>query len=232
MQRRVILIYGQTGSGKTTFARRLLAQASRALVVDADFGEFQGQEFADYSEMVDALEAMRAFGSRVPFRVSYSPYDDEHALMFDLAVSLGNVELFLEEGDRFDYLFEYQRVVIRGRHYGVSVVAVGLNWAVLPKALRRQATRVVAFAQTDPDDIHELARQVGPLAYDMGPDEQGRLRHPPFSYLDWTPRGGARIFGPDGKPLTAAPPACYIPRDAAPGPASESKEPTDSEATQ
>lgn len=166
--------------------------------MDADFGEIGGVEFGEFSDMVRWLEARQCFKSQVPFRVCYSPFDDEHGLVFDLAASLENCELYLEEGDRFDYEMEYQRIVVRGRHYGVGVVAVGLNYVLLPKPLRRQATRIVAFQQIDPDDTDALAKQVGPLAYEMGPDEAGKFKHRPFSYLDWNPREGARICPPIG----------------------------------
>mgnify|MGYP001603275800 CR=1 FL=1 len=139
MQREVILISGQTGTGKTTLARRMFAETPRAFLADAGFEEFPARYFGDYSGLIQHLAAIGAFSdfrssslrlSHVPFRVGYTPLTVEHGLIFDAAAELGNLTLYLEEADRFEdpsQLPEYDEVITRGRHYGVSVVAISTH---------------------------------------------------------------------------------------------------------
>lgn len=203
MQRKVTLIFGQTGSGKTTAARQLLSSCPRALVVDAGFGEFPARMFSEFIPLIEHLDAIRAFPtgparpSFVPFRVAYAPRSWEHGPIFSAALELQNLTLFLEEADRFDdpRLFpEYDEIITRGRHFGISIVAVGLHPFKLPTELRRQATAVIAFRQIAPDDIKYLQEIIGDAALTL-PDL------PPFHKIVWTPSTGARSIGPDA-PLT------------------------------
>lgn len=192
MQRDVILISGQTGTGKTTLARRMFGETPRAFLADAGFEEFPARYFGEYPSLVQHLSAIGAFSdfrssslrlSHVPFRVAYTPRLNEHALIFDTAVELGNLTLFLEEADRFadpGQLPEYDEVITRGRHYGISIVAISTHPYGLPKELRRQATRIIAFHQDEPSDLDYLADRIGEAAYTLP-------QLPRFSYLDWAP---------------------------------------------
>ena len=192
MQREVVIITGQTGAGKSSLARRMFDETPRAFLVDADFKEFRCTYYDDYTLFVQHLSARGAFSdfrtppgrlSYVPFRVGYTPLSSEHGLVFDTAAELGNLTLFLEEADRFadpGQLPEYDEVITRGRHYGVSIVAISTHPFGLPKELRRQATRIIAFHQEETSDLDYLANRIGEAAYTLP-------KLPKFSYLDWAP---------------------------------------------
>ena len=192
MQREIILVVGKTGSGKTTWAKSLFAQTPRALLADAGFQEFPALYFAEYPEFVHYARTQGAFSdfqsspfrlSYVPFRWGYTPRIVEEPLIFDTAMELGNCVLFLEEADRFEdprTLQEYDEVISRGRHHGVSIVAVTPHPYGLPKDLRRQATRIIAFNQDEPGDLDYLAARMGDAAYTLP-------SLPRFTYLDWSP---------------------------------------------
>lgn len=196
MQRDVILIFGQTGSGKTHMAKDLFSKCPRAIVAEAGFDEFPALVFRDYASLVLYLDKIGAFENpNVPFRVSYSPLISEHGLIFDLSLEIKNCWLFLEEADRFDdprQFAEYDEVITRGRHYGISICALGLHPYKLPKELRRQATKIICFRQTERSDIEWIAEHVGEKAY-LLPDLSGPPANPPNPYLIWTPQAGAAI---------------------------------------
>ncbi len=209
-QRDVTIIVGQTGSGKTTEAVKTLRSYSRVLVAEADFGEFPVKQFEDAESLLLHLESIRAFPTggkpcHVPFAVGFSPLLAEHNWLFELSRELGNLALVLDEGDRFDLrgLESYDDIITRGRHYGVSLIVVGLHAFALPKDLRRQAQKIVAGLQTELSDCEALAEKCGPLAYELAPDpDTGKWRYPDFTHLIWTPRAGSILVDKNAKPLT------------------------------
>jgi hypothetical protein len=115
------------------------------------------------------------------FRVSYTPLIFEIPCIFDLARVIRNMSLVLEECDRFDdprFFQEYDEIISRGRHYGVSIIAISLYPSKIPAMLRRQATRLISFRQHEPADIQYIGEVVGEHALQL-PDLED------FSYLDW-----------------------------------------------
>lgn len=218
-QRDVTIIVGQTGSGKTTEAVKTLRAYSRVLVAEADFGEFPVKQFEDAETLLLHLESIRAFPQggkpcHVPFAVGFSPLSSEHNWLFELSRELGNLALVLDEGDRFDLrgLDAYDDIITRGRHYGVSLVVVGLHAFALPKDLRRQAQKIVAGLQTELSDCEALAEKCGPLAYELAPDpDTGKWRYPDFTHLVWTPRSGSSLVDRNGKSLTKSHKSVTIP---------------------
>lgn len=212
MQRDVILIYGPTGSGKTTLAGSVIDAYSRVLVVDAAFGEFRADLFSDYEALLNELEKRSAFPQRrvsiggVPskasFRFAYTPNRNERGLIFETGLMLGTCLLVLEEADRFDNtldLPEYDEAIIRGRHDGLSILAMGLRPSFLPKDLRSDVSRIYCFGLTDEDDLEYIAGVAGPKIYEVTPPKDGEK--PPFPYLFWRRGHGAEIISPSAKPL-------------------------------
>lgn len=189
LQREVLQINGQTGSGKSYLAARLFEQEDRAVVAESGFSEFPAKSFRTFTAMMDYLAGLGAFTDKsVPFRVSYSPRLGEEPFMFRLALELGFCSLWLEEADRFGdpkQVRDYNEVVTRGRHYGVSLVVIATNPVRIPTEVRRQATRIISFRQFHPADVAALAEIMGPAA-----EEVPRL--PDFVALEWNRDGSTR----------------------------------------
>ncbi len=196
MQREVKFRLGQTGSGKTWGAAQEFRTRPRAIVAECGYDEFPAIRFAEFPDLVLYLERIGAFSSKsVPFRVSYTPRASEYEFMFALALELGDVWLYLEEADRFGdpkTCYAYDEVVTRGRHDGISIMALSLNPFALPIDLRRQATSIVSFRQTEEPDVKWVAAKVGDLAYEL-PALPGPPQTPPFPFLEWDGINGARI---------------------------------------
>lgn len=201
MQREVKIRLGQTGSGKSYGAAQFFQTLPRAFVAECGYDEFPALRFSEFPDVVSYLSGIRAFDNpNVPFRVSYTPRIAEYPLVFEISLELGNCWLFLEEADRFGEpadCWAYDEVITRGRHRGISICALSLHPFKLPIDLRRQATSIVSFRQTEPRDVAWIEDHVGPIAQELpqlpGP---GCGQMPPFPYLEWDGVSGARIIKP------------------------------------
>jgi len=181
VQRDVILILGKTGSGKTTFARVLVSSMPRVFIADADFNEFGALPFDSFNDVQGYLEGHREKNKF--FRVTYTPYVNEYPYIFDLARLVAPLHLVLEEADRFDdprFCPEYEEVIARGRHHGVSLVALSRYPYALPSMLRREATRIIAFHHHEPTDLAWFSDVMGPATEILT-----QLKE--HEYLDWRP---------------------------------------------
>ena len=198
VQREVKIRLGQTGSGKSYGAAQFFQTLPRALVAECDYNEFPATRFDEFPELVLYLEKIGAFKNpHTPFRVSYTPRIYEYPLIFSTVLELKNCWVFLEEADRFGDpadTWEYDEIITRGRHNGISICALSLHPFMLPIDLRRQATSIVSYRQTEPADIKWIADHVGDIAYEL-PNLAGPPGVPPFPYLEWDGFQGARIVG-------------------------------------
>lgn len=179
LQRDVILVFGKTGSGKSEWIKHFLAQCTRVIIADADQRGYPAVHCDSFDELADYCRKHQRRESF--FRVSYTPYEHEFPVFLDLARIISPVHLVLEEADRFpdpEECFEYQHVVVRGRHSETSLIAASLYPALMPKLLRSQATRVIAFRQHEPADIDWLRRVMGDDAFNLP-----HLKD--HEYLDW-----------------------------------------------
>lgn len=181
MQTEVVIVTGQRGNGKTTWARNYIKGLNRVIVLDKQsFGEFGIPLSPTFPDLVKAVEG-KSF-----FRASYAPHTFEIPVVFDLARVVGPCHLVLEEADQLDdprSFLEYDEAISRGRHYGISIVAISLYPTKLPYALRTQATRLISFRQVEPRAIKTLGEIIG--------DEAERLPFlEKFHYIDWTPDAG------------------------------------------
>lgn len=195
-QREVILVFGKTGSGKTEWTRHYLANCHRVIIADADQKGYPAIHFETLDDLVAYAE--KNSQPRNFFRVSYTPYEHEFPIFLDLARIISPVHLVLEEADRLPDpgdCFEYQEIIVRGRHTGTSLIAVSLYPYLMPKMLRSQATRIIAFRQHEPADIDWLRRVMG--------DDAHRLSNlGDHEFFDWTP--GVQQFTAKKLNLTAS----------------------------
>lgn len=188
MQREVILVLGKTGSGKTTWARNFIQTKSRVLVVDAGFGDYPATSIPSLNELILTADRLNANGNGF-FRLTYTPRINETPIIMDLSRVLGNCLLTLEEADRFDdpkVCPEYDEIISRGRHYGVSILGISLYPFKLPADLRRQATRIICYRMHEPRDLDYLEDIIG--------EDVSRLPGlEPFHYLDWQAGIGSEV---------------------------------------
>ncbi len=191
MQREVLLVLGKTGSGKTTWTRKFIQTQTRVIILDAGFGDYPVRECENLAELIDTVSTLDNGGAGF-FRVCYTPRIGESGVVMDLARIIGNCWIVLEEADRLEdarHNPEYDEIISRGRHYGVSILAVSLYPFKLPADLRRQATRVICYRMHEPRDLDYLSDILG--------EEVAKLPElEPFHFLDWRAGIGSIISTP------------------------------------
>lgn len=180
-----VFVCGQTGSGKSQYVRHMLGHPShgRTLVIDpvgdyrADTKHFTVggalQEIRDHiyrgrqrwqvvaslerSDMATLVEAL------VPSRDVYSSF--VRALPGGLTVVLEEVDIITPRGQGGEKLAGLFR---RGRHVGLSAIAVTQRPSNVSKEVVAQAERVVAYRLSDPADLAYLAQRCSAAAVATG----------------------------------------------------------------
>lgn len=186
----VMLIIGVRGTGKSWWAKahamRLAAACQSRLVVWDPNGEWRAgfpgnpESAPQCSQLdVDGLE-LHLLTHRNPKKgalcVSVTDWPRDRAAQAErwerfvgVVEACGNLVLFVEEAgllvgvrrahDDLDHL------VVRSRHRGIPVVMIAQRATrQLPVTARDQASRIVAFRQTNPRDVEALAEVMGPTA--------------------------------------------------------------------
>lgn len=190
-QREVVLCLGKTGSGKTTLAKSLVLDQTRVIVLDpAGFNEYGILQVHSFEALRSRLIEAHHDGAGF-FRIAYSPLSGESGAVFEMAQAVNFSSqkmayvnqswIVLEEADLLDppeQMPEYDEVISRGRHYGVNILAVSLYPFKLPPMLRRQATKIYAFASHEPADIKWYRDVFGDRADEI-------INLPPHHYLAW-----------------------------------------------
>ncbi len=177
--RDITLVLGKGGCGKTLWTRRSLEGQTRYLVQEWDQHEYRGVRITDRRALHDYLAR---FG-HASFRVCFDALED-FPVLCAYAQALGRCTVVIEEADRPGLCGapvdpELMELITRGRHAGVSLVAVTGRPTNLAVDLRARATRVIAFAQTEPDVLTWLRQSCG-----FDPEAIRTLQ--PLEYYAWT----------------------------------------------
>ena len=170
-QASITFVCGKRGSGKTERVKREIAGLSRLIVWDP-MSEYdaipKGPGLASCSGVVtqslgDFLDY--PFESVDRFRVIHRPVEDELEAEFFLRMVLARgvipCTVVLEEADtlcnpRYTSV-EMKTLIRRGRHYGVSVLAVSRNPAEISRDITRACNRFIIYSMHEPNDLKYFA---------------------------------------------------------------------------
>lgn len=181
MDRDFIIVTGNQGFGKSVWTKLYAESRPRFFVFDPK-GEYRADFVTAPSEWMEPV----INGTTKEFRYGTSlPY--ELPIYADAAYGVGDCLLVIEECAlifrRGEELQEWARpLVFMGREQRVSLVLVAQRAAKIPLDIRSQASRIVTFRQTEPDDVRTLRERMGEAA--EGVPNLSRL-----TCLDWTPEG-------------------------------------------
>jgi hypothetical protein len=197
-------IFGMAGHGKTTLARQLVAGERRLLAWDPD-GEHDvlRLQWDDFCAFMDREPAT--------FRVGLQDDDDlaEHfcAVAWELGAERASgtrLVVLMEEADEVAIPGQeppiVKRLIRRGRHHGIEVVACSRRPAEVSRRLTSQARELYLFSTQEPKDLTYLRTFVGPEPTEAVA-QLGR-----FEYVHWT-RGEGWITArtvPPGGAITAS----------------------------
>jgi hypothetical protein len=83
----------------------------------------------------------------------------------------------------------FLRLIVAGRHRGVSLCVVGQRYAQFPRTCTSQASFICTFRQSENADVEYLRARLGDVA-DLVPHLE------PRHFVTWTPTGGVLINSP------------------------------------
>jgi hypothetical protein len=166
MRRDFILIVGNQGCGKSVWAKSYAAAHDRLLVFDP-MGSYSRVDFmTDTDEWAEEVANARLnvfrYGRIMP---------DDLDILGNVAMGAGNCTLVIEECaiifERGEKLADWmKRLVFMGRHQSVNLVLIAQRAAKVPIDIRSQASRLITFKQTEPNDVAAVAERVGGDVYD------------------------------------------------------------------
>lgn len=180
MRRDFIVVFGAQGFGKSVWTKAYAAPKKRLLVFDP-----LASYAVDFSTDPEIWLRDVIHGRRREFRFG-TWHAEEMGMFGNAAYAAGDCTLIIEECalmfQRGENLADWAKpLIFMGRHRAVNLVLVAQRATSIPIAIRSQATRVVSFLQTEPDDVRALSERIG----SQWRDEISAL--PELHCLDWQP---------------------------------------------
>lgn len=161
MRRDLIIVVGNQGCGKSVWSKEYTRTSARLFVSDP-LGSFPNVDFvSDPADWWPKIES----GELKAFR--FGTYIKEELPFFGhAAYATGDCTLVIEECalmfQRGADLDEWaKRLVFMGRHASVNLLLVAQRAVKIPLDVRSQATRIVTFRQTDPNDVDAIEEVIG-----------------------------------------------------------------------
>lgn len=178
MRRDFIIVVGNQGAGKSVWAK-IYAQTIPRLLVYDPLASYRVDFTTDPEDYISDI----ADGNTSSFRVG-TYLQDELSLFGSAAFAAGNCTMVMEEcGVVFQRgtLMEQwlSRLIFMGRHRSVSLVYVAQRAASIPIDVRSQASRIVSFRQSEPEDVDALCKRIGKQYRDVIP------QLPDLECVDW-----------------------------------------------
>jgi len=177
MDRDFIIVVGNQGHGKSVWGKSYVASKSRLLVYDP-LQSYAVDFQTDPEEWIEGIVT----GDTKEFRFG-SGFPWELPMLGNAAYAATDCTLLIEECAlifrRGEELHEWAKpLVFMGRIQRVSLVLIAQRASKIPMDIRSQASRIVTFRQTEPDDVSALTDRIGE-AGDAIPDL------PPLECIDW-----------------------------------------------
>jgi hypothetical protein len=192
-------VIGVSGEGKSTLRSLFLGPIYRCILAnpleDLDIGEVVSTD-----EVYERIDEFR----KGPLRLTVKPTSYEPQAMFDefdtlcsAVYEIGAVHFAIEEislyrgPDAQRLPGNLSRIAAAGRHRAVSHSVYGQRFHQFPLIIRGQSTQIIAFRQSDPDDVDDFDKRIYP---DVSPTPINQL--PRYHFISWTPEHGASLHAP------------------------------------
>lgn len=178
MQRDFIIVVGNQNCGKSVWAKIFVRSLSRLLVFDP-MASYARVEFNSPETWLENVAHNRLNGFRYG-----SSFPDDLETIGNAAFGAGDCMLVVEECAlifrRGEELHDWAKpLIFMGRHQRVSLLFVAQRASKIPIDVRSQATRIITFRQTEPNDVYAITERIG----ESNADEINAL--PDLHCLDW-----------------------------------------------
>jgi len=178
------IVVGNQQCGKSVWSKLNSATEKRLLCFDP-LASYPNVNFSDDPQ--DWIPALLQ-GRLNDFRRGVY-WRDELPMLAHAAAAVGNCMLLIEEcslcfdkGEKIpDFLTQH---VFMGTHIGVDRLFVAQRANSIPVDVRSQASRIVSFRQTEPNDVRALCERIGREYADILP------ALPKLECLDWEVESG------------------------------------------
>lgn len=161
MRRDFILVCGNQGFGKTVWTKAYAASKPRLLVFDPK-AEYPGVDF-----LTPPDEWINGVVERTTKCFKFGTYlAEEVEMLWQAAFAATDCTLINEECtllfNRGEDVPEWARpMIFMGREPQLNLILVTQRANSVPVGIRSQASRIVTFLQTEPDDVRALAARIG-----------------------------------------------------------------------
>lgn len=160
MQRDFIIVVGNQNCGKSVWAKIFARSLSRLLVFDP-MSSYARVEFSSPDSWIENVAFNRLNGFRYG-----SSFPDDLEMIANAAFGAGDCMLLIEECAlifrRGEELHEWAKpLIFMGRHQRVSLLFVAQRASKIPIDVRSQATRIITFRQTEPNDVYAITERIG-----------------------------------------------------------------------
>jgi len=165
MQRDFIIVAGNQGCGKSVWAK-LYSHAIKRLIVFDPLASYSTVEFSLIENWLEDVANNRLNGFRYG-----SSFPDDLSSMAYAAFAAGQCTLLIEECAlifrRGEELHEWAKpLIFMGRHQNVNIVMISQRASKIPIDIRSQASRIISFRQTEPNDVNAITERIGESVYD------------------------------------------------------------------
>jgi hypothetical protein len=195
-----VMVAGVTDMGKTHWVRQYAHDIRRLLVWDPErdwAGDYAlGGGRISIEELVERTRDRRHESGvlRLAVRPSWrQELGKDHEIFCRCARRIGALTAITEEvsfvASPHSIGFQFQRLIVAGRHRGISLVVVGQRYAQFPRVATGNASLLVTFRQTENADVDYLRERLGDVA-----DQVRTLA--PRHFVTWTPTGGVHLHQP------------------------------------
>lgn len=188
MTRDFIIVLGNQGFGKTVWTKLYGASKPRLLLYDPK------AEYPNVDYQSDPEDWIPGVVNRQTEKFRFGTYQESDIELFgNAAFAAGRCTFIMEECailfDRGEDIAAWAKpLIFMGREPQLNLVLVAQRANRIPIDIRSQASRIVTFLQSDPDDVRALAARIGKQYAE-------RISSlPPLNCLDWQAGQGVRAY--------------------------------------
>jgi energy-coupling factor transporter ATP-binding protein EcfA2 len=166
----VLLVVGKRGAGKTTWVQKNIVKKSRRVIVFDPHAEYATQQRVNIDELCadsSVLDAEALSLGVTPKWHNSKDCSEQFELFADLMESAENAVIVVDECRLLRrYAAEaLDTISCQSRHWGCPLVMVAQRAIQIPKDSREQASHIVSFLQSSPDDVAALVDICGEDAF-------------------------------------------------------------------